>query len=59
MVRNRVRFSATPTRHERAAPISGEHSREVLTQLLGIQEYGLNALRDDGVMEVAADSDDE
>lgn len=57
MVRNPVRFSATPVRHERAAPVRGEHTREVLIDLLDVRERDLNILQADGVVESVTGSD--
>ena len=45
-----VHLSRTPARVERAAPMTGEHTREVLTDL-GYDAAALDALRAEGVIE--------
>lgn len=49
-VANPVRFSATPVRYGRAAPLLGEHSRQVLQDVLGLDEAEVARLRDAGVV---------
>ena len=44
-----VKFSETPGTVERHAPLLGEHSREVLTELLGITEERFKELVRAGV----------
>ena len=50
MVRNPIRFSATPIAHDRAPPRLGEHTDEVLRDVLGMDEAALMILRKDGVV---------
>lgn len=45
-----VRLSDTPVEHYTAPPTLGEHTDEVLTQLLGIAEDDLAGLRGEGVI---------
>jgi crotonobetainyl-CoA:carnitine CoA-transferase CaiB-like acyl-CoA transferase len=49
MVANPVKFSATPIAHDRAPPMLGEHTGEVL-RALGLAEEEISALRADGVI---------
>jgi benzylsuccinate CoA-transferase BbsF subunit len=42
---------ATPPRVERAAPLLGEHTREVLTEVLGLPDSELDALEREGVLD--------
>ncbi len=49
-VANPVRFSATPIAYGRAAPLLGEHTDEVLRELLQIDDAGVEALRRDRVI---------
>lgn len=44
------RFSETPVRDDRAAPLLGEHTDEVLHSLCGLDETRINALRKAGVV---------
>ena len=53
MVRNPLKFSATPLRYERAAPVLGEHTRDVLIAVLGLDAAGIDALQADGVVQAA------
>lgn len=50
-----VRFSATPTSIRRAAPMMGEHGREVLTEA-GYDDDGIDALERSGVVFRAEDA---
>lgn len=50
MVRNPLRFSATPLQYRHAAPLLGEHSGEVLRDLLALDELQIQALIDNGVV---------
>jgi benzylsuccinate CoA-transferase BbsF subunit len=52
-----VRLSETPPRAERAAPAFGEHSREVLRELAGIDDATVDALVDAGVVHVIEHDD--
>ena len=45
-----IKMSATPPEYRRAAPMVGEHSAEVLGELLGMDEAAVAALRADGVV---------
>jgi crotonobetainyl-CoA:carnitine CoA-transferase CaiB-like acyl-CoA transferase len=45
MVASPMRFSATPAEYRRAPPILGEHTAEVLHQLLGKSDAEIEALR--------------
>jgi crotonobetainyl-CoA:carnitine CoA-transferase CaiB-like acyl-CoA transferase len=47
-----VRMSATPAKHERAPPLLGQHTREVLTQF-GIAGQEIDALANSGVVQEA------
>ncbi len=49
VVRNPVRFSATPVEHRQAPPRLGQHTREVLSEL-GISCDQIDALRSDGLI---------
>jgi benzylsuccinate CoA-transferase BbsF subunit len=44
------RLSATPGVLDRPAPLLGQHTREVLSDLLGLDEARLDALEADGVL---------
>tara|TARA_A100001391_G_scaffold1853_2_gene2060 strand:- start:11836 stop:13062 length:1227 start_codon:yes stop_codon:yes gene_type:complete len=45
-----LRLSATPAEYRRPPPLLGEHTREVLGDLLGIDEAGLQTLFAEGVV---------
>jgi crotonobetainyl-CoA:carnitine CoA-transferase CaiB-like acyl-CoA transferase len=47
-----VRLSATPPRSERAAPAFGEHSRDILRDVVGLDDATIQRLIDDGVVHV-------
>lgn len=49
-VRNPIRLSRTPLRHERSAPLLGEHTDSVLSERLGLSAQELRALHDRGVL---------
>ena len=49
-VRSPMRLSATPVSHEVPPPALGEHTGEVLSELLGMSEGEVAALRDRGVV---------
>jgi len=49
-----VKFSATPGRIPRPAPHLGEHTREVLAELLGCDENALNRMETSGVIRNSA-----
>jgi crotonobetainyl-CoA:carnitine CoA-transferase CaiB-like acyl-CoA transferase len=50
MVASPIRLSGTPVRHEAAPPLLGEHTREVLSALLGMTEEEIERLRKGGVI---------
>jgi crotonobetainyl-CoA:carnitine CoA-transferase CaiB-like acyl-CoA transferase len=45
-----IRLSETPVEYRRAPPMLGEHTREVLTQVLGMTDEAVIALRAAGVL---------
>jgi crotonobetainyl-CoA:carnitine CoA-transferase CaiB-like acyl-CoA transferase len=49
-VRSPVRLSATPVSHDVPPPALGEHTREVLEELLGMSEDEVRSLRERGVV---------
>ncbi|MBX6317160.1 CaiB/BaiF CoA-transferase family protein [Pigmentiphaga sp.] len=49
-VANPVRFSATPIQYHRAPPLLGQHTDEVLTEVLGLDQATLERLRRDKVI---------
>ena len=49
MVASPIRLSRTPVRHG-TPPLLGEHTREVLGDVLGMGEAEIEALRRDGVI---------
>ena len=53
MVRNPLKFSATPLRYGRAAPVLGEDTAAVLAQWLDIDDAAVAALQADGVIQTA------
>lgn len=50
MVRNPVRFSATAIQPQHAAPVLGQHTGEVLAEILAMREPDLAQLQADGVI---------
>lgn len=56
MVRNPLKFSATPLRYEQAAPLLGQHTFEVLGEVLAVDGERLRVLRELGVVGVAAEA---
>ena len=50
MVANPIKFSRTPVAHDRAPPLLGEHTEEVLGELLGIDAAAARGLRERGVI---------
>ena len=50
MVANPIKFSRTPIAHDRAPPLLGEHTEEVLERHLGIDAAAARALRERGVI---------
>lgn len=45
MVANPIKFSETPIRHDRAPPLLGEHTDEVLRDVLGLTPDEIDAMR--------------
>jgi crotonobetainyl-CoA:carnitine CoA-transferase CaiB-like acyl-CoA transferase len=45
-----MRFSETPIEHKLPPPLLGEHTDEVLSGLLGLDDGGIAKLRADGVI---------
>lgn len=45
-----IRFSATPATYRRAAPCLGEHNREILGDLLGLDEERIRTLYANGIV---------
>jgi crotonobetainyl-CoA:carnitine CoA-transferase CaiB-like acyl-CoA transferase len=50
MVASPIRLSATPVRHDVAPPTLGQHTREVLVEVLGMSDAEVVALRERGVI---------
>jgi formyl-CoA transferase len=50
MVRNPIRFSATPIAHDRAPPLLGEHTDQVLHDVLGLDGARIAELRSNGAI---------
>ncbi len=50
VVASPIRLSRTPVRHERPPPALGEHTREVLVEVLGMRDAEVDALRERGVV---------
>jgi formyl-CoA transferase len=50
LVRNPIRMSATPATSDKAPPLLGQHTDEVLRDVLGRSESDIAALRDKGVL---------
>ena len=50
MVANPIKFSGTPIVHDRAPPLLGEHTEEVLTGMLGLSGEEVAALRAAGAI---------
>jgi formyl-CoA transferase len=50
LVRSPMKMSATPPRHDAPPPLLGQHTGEVLSQLLGRSEEDIAALRAKGVV---------
>ncbi|WP_342654162.1 CaiB/BaiF CoA-transferase family protein [Pseudomonas sp. F3-2] len=45
-----IRLSETPVEYRRAPPLLGEHTEDILTRVLGLQEAEVAALREIGVL---------
>ena len=50
MVANPIKFSDTPIPHDVPPPVLGEHTREVLAQVLGMADDEIERLRREGVV---------
>jgi crotonobetainyl-CoA:carnitine CoA-transferase CaiB-like acyl-CoA transferase len=50
MVANPIKFSATPITHDRAPPLLGQHTDEVLESVLGMDRDRIAALRAAGAV---------
>jgi len=50
MVANPVEFMSTPVCYDRAPPLLGEHTEEVLREWLGYSAQRIDVLRDDAVI---------
>ena len=50
MIASPIRMSETPVDYRHAPPMLGQHTDEVLGELLGMDEGGIAALRDRGVI---------
>jgi crotonobetainyl-CoA:carnitine CoA-transferase CaiB-like acyl-CoA transferase len=50
LIANPIRFSATPVAYREAPPFLGQHSEEVLKELLGLDAAGIAALQKDGAI---------
>lgn len=49
-VANPIKFSASPVTYEKAPPLIGEDTEEVLTRVLGYEQEEIRALRDRGIV---------
>ncbi len=50
LIRNPLKLSETPVSYRRGPPILGEHTEEVLGELLGIEGEDLNRLRENAII---------
>jgi crotonobetainyl-CoA:carnitine CoA-transferase CaiB-like acyl-CoA transferase len=50
LVGNPIKFSATPVAYDRPPPHLGQHSEELLRELLGLDDAAIAELRDKGVL---------
>ena len=50
IVNSPIRLSETPVEYRRAPPLLGEHTEDILTRVLGLQEAEVTALREIGVL---------
>jgi crotonobetainyl-CoA:carnitine CoA-transferase CaiB-like acyl-CoA transferase len=50
LVANPMRLSATPVEYRHGPPLLGEHTQEILGNLLGMSEQQIAALRDAAVI---------
>lgn len=50
LVANPIKFSKTPIRYSAAPPLLGEHTREILADVLQMDEQRIQALKDKGIV---------
>jgi crotonobetainyl-CoA:carnitine CoA-transferase CaiB-like acyl-CoA transferase len=50
LIGNPLKFSETPVSYRKAPPLLGEHTEEVLKEILALEEDRLDALRNAGVI---------
>jgi crotonobetainyl-CoA:carnitine CoA-transferase CaiB-like acyl-CoA transferase len=50
IVGNPIKFSATPIEYRRPPPLLGEHTREVLRGVLGLDEAEVDAFAEQGAL---------
>ena len=50
MVANPIKFSATPIEHDTPPPLLGQHTREVLSSVLGMGEADFERLKEEGLV---------
>jgi crotonobetainyl-CoA:carnitine CoA-transferase CaiB-like acyl-CoA transferase len=50
LIGNPIKYSKTPVAYDRAPPKLGEHTEEVLAELLGLSPAEVAALRDAGIV---------
>jgi crotonobetainyl-CoA:carnitine CoA-transferase CaiB-like acyl-CoA transferase len=50
LVANPIRYSPTPLSHETPPPLLGEHTAQILSELLGKSDTEMKALRDNGII---------
>ena len=50
LIRSPIRMSKTPTEERYAPPALGEHTEDVLGELLGMDSAGVRALKDEGIV---------
>ncbi len=50
LIRSPMRLSKTPTSERHAPPSLGEHTEEVLGELLGLGQQDVSLLKDEGII---------
>ena len=50
LINSPMKLSATPTEARLAPPMLGEHTEEVLIELLGVDQKDLKKFRDEGII---------